>query len=295
MAELDRPPGVSDSVATLRSLPCIRRRCQGILEAAREDRLKHFRVNEAKMDDVVAYVRQLMDKDYDSYDDVPYHSRWRHFEVGEVDRTAALKQRWGDSCDAVERARRLVDLVVTSVLLDAGAGDVWRFHEAETGFEAGRSEGLGVASFHMFVSGAFSSDTKKHPHQADSRGLRGLGDDCVQRAFQVDDTNPLVGCGGRTQASRAAAACSRCGGKRVQNLPASVQLKLRVFPAHLCLSKWCEARSASITPLSTPHLSHCYFKAVKYQLAMLPRGRVCFTLRSRGYIPSFSAHYLRYW
>lgn len=99
-----------------------------------------------------------------------------------------------------EKARRLVDLVTTSVLLDAGAGDVWKYTEKSTGFEAGRSEGLGVASFHMFGAGAFSSDPGTCPHRADSVGLKGLEDDSVRTAFQVDDAaNPLVGCEGRTQ------------------------------------------------------------------------------------------------
>lgn len=99
-----------------------------------------------------------------------------------------------------EKARRLVDLVTTSVLLDAGAGDVWKYTEKSTGFEAGRSEGLGVASFHMFGAGAFSSDPATNPHRADSAGLKGLEDDSVRTAFQVDDSaNPLVGCEGRTQ------------------------------------------------------------------------------------------------
>ncbi|CAM9747486.1 unnamed protein product, partial [Sphacelaria rigidula] len=104
------------------------------------------------------------------------------------------------NCDNLERSRRLLDVVVTSVLLDAGAGDVWKYRESETGFEAGRSEGLGVASFHMFQAGAFSSDAQNFPHRADSVGLKGLADDAVRTAFQVDDsTNPLVGCDGRTQ------------------------------------------------------------------------------------------------
>lgn len=99
-----------------------------------------------------------------------------------------------------EKARRLVDLVTTSVLLDAGAGDVWKYAEKSTGFEAGRSEGLGVASFHMFGAGAFSSDPGSNPHRADSVGLKDLEDDSVRTAFQVDDaSNPLVGCEGRTQ------------------------------------------------------------------------------------------------
>ena len=196
------PVGASDRVATLRSLACIRSRCNLIFDAAKSDRLAHFRVNLSKMPDVVDFVQSLMDRDYASYDDVPYHARWRHFEAGGVDRTAVLKKEWLDSakCDSLELARRLVDLVTTAVLLDAGAGDAWKYKEAGTGFEAGRSEGLGVASFHMFDSGAFSSDPAGFPHRADSVGLKGLADDSVRSAFQVDEaTNPLVGCDGRTQ------------------------------------------------------------------------------------------------
>lgn len=196
------PAGTSERVATLRSLACIRSRCNLIFEAAKSDQLAHFRVNLSKMHYVVNFVQSLMDRDYASYDDVPYHSRWRHFEVGGVDRTAALKKGWRDSahCDSLEIARRLVDLVTTSVLLDAGAGDAWKYKEAGTGLEAGRSEGLGVASFHMFDSGAFSGDPRGFPHRADSVGLKGLADDSVRAAFQVDDAaNPLVGCDGRTQ------------------------------------------------------------------------------------------------
>lgn len=109
-----------------------------------------------------------------------------------------------------EKARRLVDLVTTSVLLDAGAGDVWKYTEKSTGFEAGRSEGLGVASFHMFGAGAFSSDPGTNPHRADSVGLKGLEDDSVMTAFQVDDAaNPLVGCEGRTQVCGVLSGCGK--------------------------------------------------------------------------------------
>lgn len=47
----------------------------------------------------------LMDRDYASYDDVPYHSRWRHFEAGGLDRTARLKTAWdgSKSCDDLGR------------------------------------------------------------------------------------------------------------------------------------------------------------------------------------------------
>ncbi len=52
------------------------------------------------------------------------------------------------------------------MLLDAGAGNVWTFEEAETGWQGGRSEGLAVASYAMFVKGFFSSDPQR-PYQVD--------------------------------------------------------------------------------------------------------------------------------
>ena len=62
-------------------------------------------------------------RDYKSFDEVPGHSRWRHFEAGGLDRVKPLVQNWKDGgVDSTEVARRLVDLAVVSVLLDAGAG-----------------------------------------------------------------------------------------------------------------------------------------------------------------------------
>lgn len=56
----------------------------------------------------------------------------------------------------VEITRRLIDLFFVSVLLDAGAGDYWRFVEAEDGKKYERSEGIALASLHMFNSLAFA-------------------------------------------------------------------------------------------------------------------------------------------
>ena len=60
--------------------------------------------------------------------------------------------------DAAALARAAFDLAIVSVLLDAGAGPGWRYrggpHRAR---RYARSEGLAVASFDMFVGGAFSA------------------------------------------------------------------------------------------------------------------------------------------
>lgn len=58
-----------------------------------------------------------MDRDYASYDDVPYHSRWRHFEVGGLDRTARLKAAWDstNTCDDLGMSSCSACLEVTSL------------------------------------------------------------------------------------------------------------------------------------------------------------------------------------
>ena len=85
----------------------------------------------------------------------------------------------------MEKARRLIDLVIISVLLDAGAGDKWTYTEPGTENVYTRSEGLGIASFHMFLNGKFSSDPATNPHRVDADALIALSNDAVRVAFQV--------------------------------------------------------------------------------------------------------------
>lgn len=97
------------------------------------------------------------------------HGRWRHLDAG-IDRVQPLIEKWAfhptNAPDTKEEARRLVDLVVVSVLLDAGAGNTWKYTEEQSGQTFTRSEGLAVASVHMFQSGLFSSDLKQ-PYRVD--------------------------------------------------------------------------------------------------------------------------------
>src|ERR1700741_2316487 len=117
---------------------------------------------------------------------VPFHARWRHFVAdgrdlwAEADKPAAPR----------EAGRAAFDLVIPSVLLDAGAGAAWRYRDAPTGAVLGRSEGLGVACYRMFEAGAMSADPAD-PLRAD--GLAKVDAAVLARAFQVTEDNPLVG------------------------------------------------------------------------------------------------------
>ncbi len=126
--------------------------------------------------------------------DIPYHSRWRHFSTPAA---TALESRLFEVLgeqDPQDAARLGFDLVIPSVLLDAGAGPAWGFQAPDADSRIGRSEGLGLASLDMFLGGAFSTSGEA---RTDAAALSGLTDDDLRRGFQVDDQNPLVGLDGR--------------------------------------------------------------------------------------------------
>ncbi len=183
----------------IRSTQAIRERCQQILELCLNDQLEHFRCDLTQVNYVADYVIEVIQANYPDLQ-VPFHSRWRHFTAGGIDRSAHLQQVL-QTASPLEQARTKVDLAVTSVLLDAGAGTVWKYVEAETGQVFRRSEGLAVASYHLFLQGGFSNDPQK-PWQADAAGLQTLTLERLASGFQVNDQNPLVGLEGRLQLMR---------------------------------------------------------------------------------------------
>ena len=189
----------SGAATALRTTAAVRERANFLLRRARAGESRWFEVDDAALagcaDEVVAVTRSR-------YPDlaIPFHSRWRHFEAGGVDRKSELDARLAD-LDPPARARAQIDLVVVSVLLDAGAGPDWHYDEAASGQRFARSEGLGVASWHAFLDGVFSSEPE-HPVQVDAAGLRALEAERLAAAFQVGPANPLVGLDGRVQLLR---------------------------------------------------------------------------------------------
>jgi hypothetical protein len=151
----------------------------------------HFEVDLARLPATADYVVETTRRNYPTLE-IPFHSRWGHFRAGGVDRVAKL--------GVAQDVRARLDLAVVSVLLDAGAGMAWKYREASIGQLPGqtlsKSEGLAVASLHMFIEGAFSSDPAK-PQQADAKGLRALTVERLKQGFQVTADNPLVGVEGR--------------------------------------------------------------------------------------------------
>lgn len=191
----------ADAVAMLRTAAAVRSRSARLLERARSGESRWFTVCEGGLHDAADAVATVTRIRYPDLT-IPYHSRWRHFGAGGVNRRAKLDQLL-DGCDLRERARAMIDLAVVSVLLDAGAGATWSYREDWGAASScySRSEGLAVASWHGFIAGSFSSDPDQ-PLQVDAAALSALTEDRLGRVMQVTPDNQIVGLGGRVQLMR---------------------------------------------------------------------------------------------
>lgn len=168
--------------AFLLSTAAVRERCRNIAASAADS--PYFRVDRGCLDAAAQRVAAVTRKRYPDLA-IPYHSRWRHFEAGGIDRRSALPMS----------PRAHVDLAVVSVLLDAGAGPAWSYVEAQTGRRFTRSEGLGVASFRAFEAGVFSAE--RDPLRVDAAALARVDEASLAKVFHVRENNPLVGLEGR--------------------------------------------------------------------------------------------------
>ena len=79
------------------------------------------------------YVVATIKKNYPSFE-IPFHSRRGHLRAGGLDRVEKLRT-------ALPKDEQLIaeyDLIITSVFVDAGAGDVWTYKGSD-GKEYSRS------------------------------------------------------------------------------------------------------------------------------------------------------------
>jgi hypothetical protein len=166
--------GISDPIRGLLSAAAVRERAHEMLDLATAGEVEGWTVDLRQLEaaaDLVAAITRERFPDLD----IPFHARWRHFVAGEPELPEG---------DPAERARAAFDLVILSVLLDAGTGPGWRFVDPVGGATFTRSEGLAVASQRMFEAG-------------DLGDLAELQTDTLARGFQVSADNPLVGLDGR--------------------------------------------------------------------------------------------------
>jgi len=181
-------------VDKMRDLRMVRKQCNRIYDLAKLNKLQHLKINEKKMAIAAKYVVNCIEK-YHPDKNIPMHSRFRHFDKEEI---SFLNETWkAANIMKNERVKRLIDLATVSVLIDAGAGSNWNYTKPN-GEQKGRSEGLASASFQMFLSGLFSSDTAIQT-RVNSIALQNLKVRDLQLGFQVSKTNPIIGLEGRTE------------------------------------------------------------------------------------------------
>lgn len=192
--------GAADTVEYLQGLEPIRGRCGEIYKLAELGRLENFTLHAKRMDKVVDMILKLIERDYgktdqhsinDTLKKIPPHGRWRHF--GEQNLQELIKNL-STCCGEGSIPKSILDLFVVAVLLDAGAGDKWKYKDVD-GSVYSRSEGLAVATLRMFQDEQFG---QSQPNRiVDSSKLKTLKEEEFKRSFQVSEDNPLLGVKGR--------------------------------------------------------------------------------------------------
>jgi hypothetical protein len=190
-------------VIYLRSLPSVRDRCSKVFEVAKSGNLEFFDYHPEQEVIVAKFCAEIIQVRMSgfptlhlalnilfseilaailprssaisvckaatkAFEQIPPHGRWRHFNQDQ-DRIQPLMDKWKSSSsllDESEISRRLIDLFVVSVLLDAGAGTAWKYIEPLSKKSYSRSEGLAICSLYMFQDGLFSS-VSDCPEQVD--------------------------------------------------------------------------------------------------------------------------------
>ena len=167
-------PGNEEAIRGLLNAAAVRERAHEMLALALDGKVAGWTVDLDRLADATDLTAAVTRENYPDLA-IPFHARARHFVAG--------PPRLPEG-DPAERGRAAFDLVILSVLLDAGTGPGWRFADPVSSGTYTRSEGLAVASQRMAEAGELND-------------LVGLDADRLARAFQVSDDNPLAGLEGR--------------------------------------------------------------------------------------------------
>ena len=188
----------NDSDLALQSLltaEAVRERCARIGTAAEAGRGRWFRYLPDRLEHCVDLVANECRANYPDLE-IPFHSRWRHFEINGTDLWQHYRDNRLAEADREVITRSAIDLVVLSVILDAGAGAAWTYRDPVTGSLLSRSEGLAAATIDLFFN-TLARDDGEGGLMLDATAISTVGDDEICRAFQHHSENPLLGMAGR--------------------------------------------------------------------------------------------------
>ncbi|XBW37223.1 hypothetical protein QEN19_002806 [Hanseniaspora menglaensis] len=192
------------TVEYLRSISSVRETTSKIFDYIKSTgKGKYYSLDLEKIPAVVEFLAdKIITPTYPTHEDlatIPPHGRWQHLDCMNVSRMEKIISVWrktGD--DEIEICKKIIDLFVFSVLIDAGAGNTWKYHEKATGLKIGRSEGLAVASYYMFLNGKLSNNPASDPYKVHGEKLKSwtLEKD-FKPNFQITKENEMSGLEGR--------------------------------------------------------------------------------------------------
>lgn len=154
----------TNTINYLRSLSSVRERCSRVFALAESSQLEYWSLDLDPEPAIVDFVCDIIARDYGTdYFSIPPHSQWCRFDKRRLDALLATWDR--ENVPPIEVARRMVDLMVLGVVMDAREEDVW--YRTEKGGEpiGGSEESVG-GSLEMFETGVFSGAAER-PHQVD--------------------------------------------------------------------------------------------------------------------------------
>ena len=157
-----------------------------------QDGNTHFEIHEDLLEKCALFVVDVIQENYPHFD-VPFHSRWQHFQVGkkenpDIDRLQKIEESI-KKLSPIDQAKAKWDFIIPSVLLDAGSGTQWNYFDKEYKQSYSKSEGLALASLQMYFDGYFKNAST----------LLTIDKKVIEKYFQVTEKNPLVGVEGRVK------------------------------------------------------------------------------------------------
>ena len=109
---------MKNALHPLQTLDSVRSQCQKIYDKTLSGQ-GAFQLDLQKLPLIVEDLKSLIKKKYTSIEEIPPHSRLNHFPEALLARIPASS--------SLEKTKSVLDIVILSVILDAGAGNVWTF------------------------------------------------------------------------------------------------------------------------------------------------------------------------
>jgi hypothetical protein len=170
---------IKQSEQYLQTLEAVRTESKLVYEKVQKGSSEQFSVKEEGLGKIAQVIKEMIRDDYgNGINNIQPHGRWRHIP-SELLQGLAPSQH--------------IDMLMLSVLLDAGAGDEW-IYVSKSGREYCRSEGIAVAVAEAYLIGIFSDNKSS---EIDGQRLETFSTEDMNSLFQITASNKMAGTEGR--------------------------------------------------------------------------------------------------